>query len=66
MDTRDRYRKKGLLAGTDEFPGCLEQELYLKSMREGNYTRVTLAGIRESHPHDVTITKNAPNYKGSH
>ena len=24
--------------------------------------RVTGAGIRESHPHDITITKEAPNY----
>ncbi len=26
------------------------------------FTRVTSAGVRESHPHDVTITKEAPNY----
>jgi IMP dehydrogenase len=25
--------------------------------------RVTEAGLRESHPHDITITKEAPNYK---
>ncbi len=24
--------------------------------------RVTMAGVRESHPHDVTITREAPNY----
>jgi IMP dehydrogenase len=24
--------------------------------------RVTGAGVRESHPHDVTITHEAPNY----
>jgi IMP dehydrogenase len=24
--------------------------------------RVTSAGLRESHPHDVTITREAPNY----
>jgi IMP dehydrogenase len=27
------------------------------------FVRVTEAGVRESHPHDVTITKEAPNYK---
>ncbi len=27
------------------------------------FVRVTLAGIRESHVHDVTITKEAPNYR---
>ncbi len=26
-------------------------------------TRMTSAGLRESHPHDVTITKEAPNYR---
>ena len=24
--------------------------------------RVSAAGLREAHPHDVTITKDAPNY----
>jgi IMP dehydrogenase len=27
------------------------------------FLRITLAGLRESHPHDVTITKEAPNYE---
>jgi len=27
--------------------------------------RITTAGIRESHVHDVTITKEAPNYRTS-
>jgi IMP dehydrogenase len=27
--------------------------------------RITTAGIRESHVHDVTITKEAPNYRAS-
>ena len=26
------------------------------------FNRVTMGGLRESHPHDVTITKEAPNY----
>ncbi len=29
------------------------------------FIRVTLAGLRESHPHDVTITHEAPNYQAS-
>jgi IMP dehydrogenase len=28
----------------------------------GRFVRITGAGLRESHPHDVTITKEAPNY----
>jgi IMP dehydrogenase len=26
------------------------------------FVRITAAGLRESHPHDITITKQAPNY----
>ena len=28
----------------------------------GRFVRITGAGLRESHPHDITITKEAPNY----
>jgi IMP dehydrogenase len=27
-----------------------------------SFIRITGAGLRESHPHDVQITKEAPNY----
>ena len=27
------------------------------------FVRITGAGLRESHPHDMTITKEAPNYR---
>ncbi len=30
--------------------------------REVEFLRITTAGLRESHPHDVTITREAPNY----
>jgi IMP dehydrogenase len=30
------------------------------------FTRITNAGLRESHPHDVMITKEAPNYGTKH
>jgi IMP dehydrogenase len=30
--------------------------------REVSFMRITAAGLRESHPHDVTITREAPNY----
>jgi IMP dehydrogenase len=30
--------------------------------RNGTFVRMTHAGLRESHPHDVAITKEAPNY----
>jgi IMP dehydrogenase len=31
--------------------------------RKGRFMRVTAAGLRESHPHDVIITQEAPNYE---
>ncbi len=31
--------------------------------REGYFYRVTNAGVREAHPHDVKIIKEAPNYR---
>jgi IMP dehydrogenase len=31
-------------------------------MQEAKFVRITAAGIRESHPHDIVITKEAPNY----
>ena len=29
---------------------------------KGQFIRITGAGLRESHPHDIHITKEAPNY----
>lgn len=29
---------------------------------KGKFVRITAAGLRESHPHDISITKEAPNY----
>ena len=31
--------------------------------RRGRFFRVTNAGVREAHPHDVKIIKEAPNYR---
>jgi IMP dehydrogenase len=29
---------------------------------ETEFIRITSAGLRESHPHDVVVTREAPNY----
>ena len=35
----------------------------LPALREtARFVRITSGGLRESHPHDVTITREAPNY----
>ena len=33
--------------------------------RRSQFVRITGAGLRESHPHDISITKEAPNYMSS-
>jgi len=35
----------------------------IDEMKRARFMRITAAGLRESHPHDVTITKEAPNYR---
>ena len=34
----------------------------IATQKEAKFVKITSAGMRESHPHDVTITKEAPNY----
>ncbi len=35
----------------------------LEDLREnGKFMKITSAALRESHPHDIHITKEAPNY----
>ena len=37
----------------------------IEEMKAAQFVRITGAGLRESHPHDLTITKEAPNYRRS-
>jgi IMP dehydrogenase len=34
----------------------------IEELKEAKFIKITSAGLRESHPHDVYITKEAPNY----
>ena len=34
----------------------------IEALHEAKFTRITNAGVNESHPHDITITSEAPNY----
>ena len=34
----------------------------IEQLHNAKFTRITNAGVRESHPHDVAITSEAPNY----
>lgn len=35
----------------------------IKAMQDAQFVRITSSGINESHPHNVTITKESPNYR---
>jgi len=48
----------GLRAGMG-YCGCRNIE---ELMNDTQFIRITSAGLRENHPHDVQITKEAPNY----
>jgi IMP dehydrogenase len=37
----------------------------ISELHDAKFTRITNAGVEESHPHDVTITQEAPNYSYS-
>ncbi len=49
----------GLRAGMGYCGVATIEDLRTKS----RFVRITHAGLRESHPHDLTITKEAPNYE---
>jgi len=49
----------GLRAGMG-YTGCSDIE---SLRRDAQFVRITAAGLRESHAHDVIITREAPNYR---
>ncbi|MXV15945.1 IMP dehydrogenase [Hufsiella ginkgonis] len=34
----------------------------IEKLQQARFVKITAAGMKESHPHDITITKEAPNY----
>jgi IMP dehydrogenase len=67
-----RVPYKGPLAGVlHQIVGGLRQAMgycgapTIDALQHARFVRITGAGLRESHPHDITITKDAPNYRRS-
>ncbi|HEY6961828.1 MAG TPA: IMP dehydrogenase [Gaiellaceae bacterium] len=65
-----RVPYKGPLAGVlHQIVGGLRQAMgycgapTIEALQQARFVRITGAGLRESHPHDITITKDAPNYR---
>ena len=52
-----------LIGGLRQAMGFCGAETIEALKLEARFVRITGAGLRESHPHDVTITKEAPNYR---
>jgi IMP dehydrogenase len=54
------HQMMGGLRSSMGYTGCVN----IDEMRsKPRFVRITSAGIKESHVHDVTITKEAPNYR---
>ena len=60
-----------LSAVAHQLIGGLQQSMFYVGARtipelkeKGQFVRITAAGLKESHPHDIQITAEAPNYTG--
>ena len=57
------YQMVGGLKSGMGYAGCRT----IEELREkARFTKITVAGLKESHVHDVIITKEAPNYRQDH
>lgn len=51
-----------LMGGVKAGMGYCGAQTIPELQETANFVRITSAGMRENHPHDVTITREAPNY----
>ena len=51
-----------LIGGLRSSMGYCGTETIPELKERGKFVKMTAAGLRESHPHDISITKEAPNY----
>ena len=54
------FQLMGGLRASMGYCGCPDIRTF---QRETEFIRITHAGVRESHPHDVAITRESPNYQ---
>jgi len=55
-----------LTGGIRSGMGYVGAETIAALQEKATFIRITPAGLRESHAHDVIITREAPNYKLEH
>ena len=51
-----------LIGGLRASMGYAGAQTIVELQAKGRFVRITAAGLKESHPHDVTMTVEAPNY----
>jgi IMP dehydrogenase len=51
-----------MIGGLRSAMGYSGAENIIEFQKKGRFIRITPAGLHESHPHDIIITKEAPNY----
>ena len=51
-----------LIGGLRASMGYVGAETIEELQARGKFVRITAAGLKESHPHDVQMTVEAPNY----
>ena len=56
----EMYQLKGGLRASMGYCGAKN----VQALQQAQFIRITNAGILESHPHSVQVTKESPNYKG--
>ncbi|MGB1581989.1 MAG: IMP dehydrogenase, partial [Nevskiales bacterium] len=56
------HQMVGGLRASMGYTGCADIESFRNNTK---FVRITAAGVKESHVHDVMITKEAPNYRSS-
>ncbi|MBO0828791.1 MAG: IMP dehydrogenase [Streptosporangiales bacterium] len=53
-----------LIGGLRQAMGYVGAATVPEMFEKGRFTRITAAGLTESHPHDIAMTVEAPNYHG--
>lgn len=59
LASEEMYQLKGGLRASMGYCGAKN----IEQLQQAQFIRITTAGINESHPHSIQITKEAPNYK---
>jgi len=55
-----------LCGGLRSGMGYVGAKTIIELQEKANFVQITAAGLKESHPHDISITREAPNYSGEH